>query len=140
MVRKERVLLAKLGLDVHNRGIITVALELKDAGMEVIYIGNATPREIVMAAIEECVDLVGVSSLGGAHMVLGGDLLEEAGREGLTREVGFIIGGVFPEEDITRLEGLGFRKVFVPGATRDEIVSAVKSIAKELSERANTKE
>jgi methylmalonyl-CoA mutase C-terminal domain/subunit len=67
-VRKIKVLLSKLGLDVHNRGIITVAKELRDAGMEVIYIGNALPKEIIRVAIQEDVDVVGVSSLGGAHI------------------------------------------------------------------------
>lgn len=73
-----KVLLSKLGLDVHNRGAITVANILRDAGMEVIYIGNSFPKEIIKMAIQEDVDVIGVSSLGGAHLTLGGELIEEA--------------------------------------------------------------
>ena len=82
MSRKTKVLLSKLGLDVHNRGLITVAKELSDAGMEVIYIGNSLPKEIIATAIQEDVDVVGVSSLGGAHLTLGGELMEEAKERG----------------------------------------------------------
>ncbi len=78
MTIRIKVLLSKLGLDVHNRGLITVAKEFRDAGMEVVYIGNSFPREIVATAIQEGVDVIGVSSLGGAHLTLGGELMEIA--------------------------------------------------------------
>jgi methylmalonyl-CoA mutase C-terminal domain/subunit len=129
MVRKTKVLLSKLGLDVHNRGLLTVAKELSDAGMEVIYIGNSLPKEIISTAIQEDVDVVGVSSLGGAHLTLGGELIEEAKREGLKERIGFVIGGVFPPLDAEKLRQIGFDDTFMPGATREEIVSSLQKIA-----------
>ena len=82
MSRKTKVLLAKLGLDVHNRGLVTVAMELRDEGMEVIYLGNCLPDEIIAAAVQEQVDVIGVSSLGGAHLSLGRLLIEKAEQKG----------------------------------------------------------
>jgi len=123
-----KVLLSKLGLDVHNRGLITVAKELRDAGMEVVYIGNSLPKEIIQTALQEGADLVGVSSLGGAHLTLGGELIEEAKRTGLKERVAFVIGGVFPPEDAVRLQELGFDGTFMPGATREEIVSSLHQL------------
>ena len=120
-----KVLLSKLGLDVHNRGIITVARELRDAGMEVIYIGNSLPKEIIKAAIQEDVDVVGVSSLGGAHLTLGSELVEEAKREGLKDSIVFVIGGICSPTDAVKLQEIGFDGVFLPGATREEIVSSI---------------
>ena len=128
MAGKIKVLLSKLGLDVHNRGLITVAKELMDAGMEVIYIGNSLPKEILRTAIQEGVDCVGVSSLGGAHLTLGSELLEEAKREGLRESMAFVIGGVFPPSDAKRLREKGFDATFMPGATREEIVSSIQKI------------
>lgn len=127
-MRKIKVLLSKLGLDVHNRGVITVAKELRDAGMEVIYIGNALPKEIISTAIQEDVDVVGVSSLGGAHLTLGIPIIEEAKQEGLKDKVVFLMGGVFPPSDTVRLKEIGFDGVFTPGATKDEIVSSTKRL------------
>ena len=123
-----KVLLSKLGLDVHNRGLITVAKELRDAGMEVICLGNSLPREIIETAIQEEVDVIGVSSLGGAHLTLGGELVEEARREGLKDRVAFVIGGVFSPSDAIKLREIGFDGVFVPGATREEIVSSIRRL------------
>jgi methylmalonyl-CoA mutase C-terminal domain/subunit len=134
MPRKTKVLLSKLGLDVHNRGLITVAKELSDAGMEVVYIGNSLPREIISAAIQEGVDVVGVSSLGGAHLTLGGELMEEAKREGLKERLGFVIGGVFPPGDAENLKQVGFDETFMPGATREEIVSRIEKIVSDKME------
>ncbi len=126
MEKKTKVLLSKLGVDVHNRGVITVANQLKDAGMEVIYIGNALPEEIIKAAIQEDADIVGVSSLGGAHLSLGSEVVEVAKREGLTERVAFFIGGVMAPKDIVELKEKGFDGVFTQGATREEIVSGLK--------------
>lgn len=136
MAGRIKVLLSKLGLDVHNRGLITVAKELRDAGMEVIYIGNSFPREIIRSAIQEDVDVVGVSSLGGAHLTLGGDLIEEAKKEGLHQRMAFLIGGVFPPADAAKLEEIGFDKTFMPGATREEILSSVRTIVVNKSGRS----
>ena len=128
MGEKIKVLLSKLGLDVHNRGLLTVANELRDAGMEVIYIGNSLPQQIIHTAIQEDVDVIGVSSLGGAHLTLGGELMEEAKREGLKEHTALIIGGIFPEAEAAKLEKIGFDKTFMPGATREEIVSSIRKI------------
>lgn len=128
MEGKVKVLLAKLGLDVHNRGAITVTNMLRDAGMEVIYIGNSLPKEIIKMAIQEDADVVGVSSLGGAHLTLGSKLIEKAEQEGLKGRVLFVIGGVFPPIDAAKLREIGFDGVFTPGATREEIVSSIREI------------
>ena len=128
MAGKIKVLLSKLGLDVHNRGLITVAKELMDAGMEIIYIGNSLPKEILRTAIQEDVDVVGVSSLGGAHLTLGSELIEEAKREGLKECMAFIMGGVFPPSDAEKLREIGFDATFMPGATREKIVSSIQKI------------
>jgi methylmalonyl-CoA mutase, C-terminal domain len=128
MARKIKVLLSKLGLDVHNRGIITVANELRNAGMEVIYLGNSLPGEIIKAAIQEDVDVIGVSSLGGAHLTLGGELIEEVKRERLQDRMTIVIGGVFPAEDAGKLREMGFDGTFLPGASREEIVSSIKKM------------
>lgn len=137
VAKKIKVLLAKMGLDVHNRGIITVAKELGDAGMEIIYIGNSLPGEIVQTAIQEDVDVIGVSSLGGAHITLGRPLLEAARKEQLTNSVTFVIGGVFPPDDTIRLQEMGFDAVFTPGATREEIVHSIeKLVAAKAADRS----
>lgn len=136
MGRKIKVLLSKLGLDVHNRGVITVAKELRDAGMEVIYLGNSLPKEIISSAIQEAVDIVGVSSLGGAHLTLGSELMELAKKEGIKERVIFIIGGVFSPTDVKRLEEIGFDKVFIPGTTGEEIISSIKEIVSEKNRRS----
>jgi len=128
MAGQIKVLLSKLGLDVHNRGVITVAKELRDAGMEVIYIGNSLPKEIIRAAIQEGVDVIGVSSLGGAHLTLGSELIEEAKKEKLEESTAFVIGGVFSTSDADKLREIGFDGTFVPGATREEIVSSIRKI------------
>src|SRR4030067_1930190 len=104
MAGQIKVLLSKLGLDVHNRGVITVAKELRDAGMEVVYIGNSLPKEIIRTAIQEGVDVIGVSSLGGAHLTLGGELIEEAKKEGLPECMAFVIGGAFSPSPAENLQ------------------------------------
>jgi methylmalonyl-CoA mutase C-terminal domain/subunit len=125
MNRKVKVLLAKLGLDVHNRGVITVAMELRDNGMEVIYLGNSLPDEIMATAVQEQVDVIGVSSLGGAHLSLGSLLLRKAEQKDLKDEFVFLIGGVFSPEDAEELLSLGFDHVFPPGSTQDAIISGL---------------
>jgi methylmalonyl-CoA mutase C-terminal domain/subunit len=136
MNRKVKVLLAKLGLDVHNRGLVTVAMELRDEGMEVIYLGNSLPDEIIKAAVQEDVDVIGVSSLGGAHLTLGSVLLRKAEEEGIINRVVFLIGGVFSPQDAEELAEIGFDGVFPPGSTRDAIVSGLRQAlaVKQVSE------
>ena len=128
MTKRIKVLLSKLGLDVHNRGIITVAKALSNAGMEVVYLGNALPEEIVSVAIQEDVDVVGVSSLGGAHISLGSLLLKKAEEKGLKDKVAFLMGGVFAPSDGERLREIGFDDVFLPGSTSERIVSGIKRL------------
>lgn len=131
MIKKNiKVLLSKLGLDVHSRGVFIVAKQLRDAGMDVIYIGNSMPQQIVKAALQEDADIIGVSSLGGAHLQLGKELVSEAKKEGIKYNRGFVIGGVMPPDDIRELKEIGFDDVFGPGATKEEIISSIKSIFK----------
>lgn len=129
---KIKVLLAKLGLDIHNRGILTVAKNLRDAGMEIIYIGNSTPQQIVNAALQEDVDVVGVSSLGGAHLSLGEKLISLAKKEGIKDDKIYLIGGALPEDDMEKLTRAGFDGIFTSGATKDEIISTIKNLTKKL--------
>lgn len=125
-----KVLLSKLGLDVHSRGVLTVAKILRDSGMEVIYLGNATTDQIINAAIQEDADIIGVSSLGGAHIELGKDLMKIAAEEGIKDNKGFVIGGAIPHGDVLILKKEGFDDVFTSGATKEEIVGSINNIVK----------
>jgi methylmalonyl-CoA mutase, C-terminal domain len=122
---KIRVIVAKAGLDGHDRGAKVVARALRDAGVEVIYTGlHQTPEQIVAAAIQEDVDAVGLSVLSGAHMTLFPrviDLLREQDAE----DIMVFGGGIIPEADIAELAGLGVAKIFTPGASTIEIVAWV---------------
>ena len=135
MSRKVKVLLAKLGLDVHNRGLVIVAMELRDEGMEVIYLGNCMPDEIITTAIQEQVDVIGVSSLGGAHLSLGSLLMQKATEKGFKDELVFLIGGVFSPEDADELVKIGFDGVYPPGSSRSAIVTGLKEA---LAEKTKT--
>jgi len=121
-----RVLVAKPGLDGHDRGAKVVARALRDAGIEVIYTGlHQTPAQVVDAAVQEDVDFIGLSILSGAHLTLFADVMELLG----ARKAGDIIvfgGGIIPEDDITELEALGVAKIFTPGATTASIVEWVE--------------
>ena len=129
---KIKILLAKLGLDIHNRGVLTVAKNLRDAGMEIIYIGNSTPEQIIKSAIQEDVDVVGVSSLGGAHLSLGTKLIDLAKKEDIKKGKIYLIGGAIPEDDMKKLNIVGFDAIFTSGATKDEIISKIKNLTKKL--------
>lgn len=128
MKRRIKVILAKLGLDVHNRGVITVARQLRDAGMEVVYIGNALPEQIARSALEEDADVIGVSSLGGAHVTLGSALVKEARNSGMADRVVLLMGGVFPPEDGKLLLDTGFDAIFTPGATGIDIIKTIERL------------
>ena len=126
MKRKIRVLIAKPGLDGHDRGAKIVARALRDAGMEVIYTGlHQTPAMIVEAAIQEDVDVVGLSLLSGAHMTLFIDVAMMLKEKGLD-DVLLLGGGIIPEEDIPELKKKGIAGVFGPGTPVEKIVEFVK--------------
>ncbi len=121
-----RVVVAKPGLDGHDRGAKVVARALRDAGMEVIYTGlHQTPEQIVETAIQEDADAIGLSVLSGAHMTLFRRVLELLAERGAEDLVVFG-GGIIPEEDIPELAKLGVPKVFTPGATTQSIVEWVR--------------
>ncbi len=124
--RKIRVLVAKPGLDGHDRGAKVVARALRDAGMEVIYTGlRQTPEMIAEAALQEDVDVVGLSILSGAHMALAPrviELLKDNGQE----QVKVFIGGIIPDEDLPRLKEMGVSGVYGPGASTEDIIRQVK--------------
>jgi methylmalonyl-CoA mutase C-terminal domain/subunit len=125
--RPIRVVLAKLGLDGHDRGIQVVARALRDAGMEVIYTGLwQTPEAVVRAVEDEDADVLGVSLLSGAHTTLVPILMEQLRAKSLGH-VRVIVGGIIPPADIPRLEAGGVAKVFTPGAGLGEIADYVKS-------------
>jgi len=128
MSRTIKILLVKLGLDVHNRGIITVAKILSNAGLEVIYLGNAFPKEIINVAIQEDVDIVGLSSLAGAHITLGREVIREAIKNQVKDKMKFVIGGVFPPTDAKTLINYGFDKVFLTDITSSELVNNIKQL------------
>ena len=124
--RKIRVLVAKPGLDGHDRGAKIVARALRDAGMEVIYTGiRQTPEMIVHAALQEDVDVIGLSILSGAHMDLFPRIVELAKHKGLD-DVLFVCGGIVPEEDIAALKQMGFAGVFGPGAFTQDIIKFIR--------------
>ena len=127
MAERIRVVVAKPGLDGHDRGAKVVARALRDAGMEVIYTGlHQTPEQIVQTMIEEDADAVGLSVLSGAHMTLFARLMQLL-REREVADVVVFGGGIIPDADIPELEAMGVAKVFTPGASMDDIVQWVRS-------------
>lgn len=123
--RKIRVLIAKPGLDSHDRGAKVVARALRDAGMEVIYTGlRQTPEQIVETALQEDVDIIGLSILSGAHKALFPKIMELLKQKGLT-DVMVFAGGIIPEEDIPELKKLGIKDVFGPGTSTETIIQFV---------------
>ncbi len=130
MERKIRVLLAKPGLDGHDRGVKVIAAAMRDAGLEVIYLGlRQTPEMVVEAAVQEDVDAIGLSILSGAHMTLFPEtikLLKEKGAEHIL----LFGGGIIPKEDMEKLEKIGVGKLFGPGTATGEIIDYVKSAVK----------
>src|SRR5688572_33439375 len=115
--RNIRVLVAKPGLDGHDRGAKVIARAFRDAGFEVIYTGlRQTPEQVVTAALQEDVDVVGLSVLSGAHMTLCPRIMDLMKKEGLD-DVMVVIGGIIPDQDISTLKGLGVSEIFQPGAS-----------------------
>ncbi|MEE8637065.1 MAG: cobalamin B12-binding domain-containing protein [Dehalococcoidia bacterium] len=124
--RKIRILVAKPGLDGHDRGVRVIARAYRDAGFEVVYTGlHQTPEQIVAAAVQEDVDLIGLSCLSGAHLHLFGRVTKLL-KEAKAGDVMVIGGGIIPEEDIPKLKKLGVTEVFLPGAPLHSIVGWVR--------------
>lgn len=125
--RPIKILVAKPGLDGHDRGAKVVARALRDAGMEVIYTGlRQTPEQIVNAAVQEDVDAIGLSILSGAHLHLFGRVLALLGERDAA-DIMVFGGGIIPDEDIPRLEEMGVARIFQPGATTGEIIRFLES-------------
>ncbi len=124
MNKRIRVLIARLGLDSHWRGSIMVARALRDAGMEVIYLGNQLPEEIVEAAIQEDADIVGLSTLSGNHMMLAPEVVEKLGEKGAEDKT-VILGGTIPPADIPKLKAAGIGEIFGPGTPFEKIIEYI---------------
>ena len=124
--RRLRVMVAKPGLDGHDRGARIIARAFRDAGFEVVYSGlHQTPEEIVHAAIQEDVDLIGLSSLAGAHLYLFPAVVDSL-KERNAEDIQVIGGGIIPEEDVPKLKKAGIREIFSPGTPLDRIVDWVR--------------
>jgi methylmalonyl-CoA mutase, C-terminal domain len=129
-LKKLRVVIAKPGLDGHDRGAKVIARALRDAGMEVIYTGlRQTPEQIVTAALQEDADVIGLSILSGAHNHIAPRLMELLKEKGLD-DVLVIIGGIIPDVDVPRLKTLGIKGVFVPGTPMQEIIDFINANAR----------
>jgi len=125
--RKIRVLIAKPGLDGHDRGAKVIARALRDSGMEVIYTGlRQTPEQIVAAAVQEDVDAIGLSILSGAHNVLFPEIMRLLKEEGAD-DIAVFAGGIIPEKDIPKLKALGIREIFLPGTSTSRAVEAIRA-------------
>ena len=125
MDQKIRILMAKLGLDSHWRGAIMVSRALRDAGMEIIFIGNQYPEAIAATAIQENVDVVGLSTLSGNHSVLAPKVVELLRNKGMGDTI-VLLGGIIPQRDIERLKKNGIDEVFGPGTSTTDIANYIK--------------
>ena len=124
-MRKIRVVIAKPGLDGHDRGAKVIARALRDAGMEVIYTGlRQTPEQIVAAALQEDADAIGLSILSGAHMHICPRVMELLKAKGL-EDVIVVVGGIIPDVDIAKLQAIGVRGIFLPGSPMQDIINFI---------------
>jgi len=129
--RKIRVVIAKPGLDGHDRGAKVVARALRDAGMEVIYTGlRQSPEQIVAAAAQEDADVIGLSILSGAHMTICTRVLELLQQRGMP-DVKVFLGGIIPAQDIAELKRIGVAAVFLPGASTEDVIRMIRSAVSE---------
>jgi methylmalonyl-CoA mutase, C-terminal domain len=129
-MRKLRVIIAKPGLDGHDRGAKVIARALRDAGMEVIYTGlRQTPEQIVSAALQEDADVIGLSILSGAHNSIAPQLMDLVRQKGLD-DVLVLIGGIIPDVDVPKLRALGIRGVFLPGTPMQDIIDFIQANAR----------
>ncbi|MHB8763378.1 MAG: cobalamin B12-binding domain-containing protein, partial [Deferrisomatales bacterium] len=124
MARTVRVVVARLGMDAHWRGSVVVARALRDAGMEVVYLGNQTPEAIADTAAQEAADVVGLSSLSGNHLILAPRVVELLRERGMS-DTPVVLGGAVPPHDVPTLEAAGVARVFGPGSPLPEIVAFV---------------
>ena len=123
----ERILVAKVGLDGHDRGIKVVARILRDAGYEVIYTGLfQTPQTVAAAAVDEDVDAIGLSMLSGAHMTLAPLVVDEVRKLG--SEIPVVVGGIVPNQDVEPLKEAGIAAVITPGASADQVVETIRAV------------
>ena len=130
MAHKIRVVIAKPGLDGHDRGARVIARALRDAGMEVIYTGlRQTPEQIVGAALQEDADVIGMSILSGAHMHICPRVMALLEEQGL-RDVMVVVGGIIPDVDIPKLNAIGIRGIFLPGTPMQKIVEFIQKNAR----------
>jgi methylmalonyl-CoA mutase C-terminal domain/subunit len=124
-----KILVGKPGLDGHDRGAKVVALALRDAGMEVIYTGlHRTLEQIVAAAVQEAVDVIGLSIMSGAHLPICRRLLDLMAAEGI-QDIPVVVGGVIPKQDVAALKAMGVQGVFPGGTPFDEIVAGIRAVA-----------
>ena len=134
-MRKIRVVIAKPGLDGHDRGAKVIARALRDAGMEVIYTGlRQTPEQIVSAALQEDADVIGLSILSGAHNHIAPRLMELLEQKGL-EDVLVVVGGIIPDVDIPKLKEIGIKGVFLPGTPMQEIIDFINANARQRTVR-----
>jgi len=126
--KKIKILLAKVGLDGHKRGVIILSKALMDKGMEVIYMGSYRKvKDVARTAIQEDVDMIGLSFLGGEHLAFSKKMLDEMDEKGIN--VPLLVGGVIPREDLSELKRMGVKDVFITGVSLDRIVNRIKEIA-----------
>lgn len=130
-MQKIRVVIAKPGLDGHDRGAKVIARALRDAGMEVIYTGlRQTPEQIVSAALQEDADVIGLSILSGAHMHICPRIVELLAEKGLS-DVQVVVGGIIPDQDVPKLNEMGIRGIFIPGTPMQQIVDFINTNARQ---------
>jgi methylmalonyl-CoA mutase C-terminal domain/subunit len=135
-MKKIRVVIAKPGLDGHDRGAKVIARALRDAGMEVVYMGlRQTPEQIVAAALQEDADVIGLSILSGAHMHICPRVMELLKERGLS-DVLVVVGGIIPDVDLPRLRDMGITGIFLPGTPMQEIITFIKDRVRPRVEQA----
>lgn len=126
----DRILVAKVGLDGHDRGIKVVARTLRDAGFEVIYTGLfQTPEKVAASAVDEDVDAIGLSMLSGAHMTLAPKVVECLRARG--SDIPVVVGGIVPERDVPKLKDLGVAAILTPGSSSDDVVTTMRNVIEE---------
>jgi len=130
--KRIKILMAVPALENHTRGLFTVSSMLRDAGMEVVLLGNELPERIVEAAIQEDADAIGISTYCGSPIVFGEDLFKAAEEKGIKDRTVFVMGGIFPPQDEPKLKEMGFSGVFPPGpkSTREKIVSCIENVVR----------